>query len=219
MSATAPAPAHRASSPHPTARPRSDRPTHSPLSHARAAALFFVLTVLVGGVGYPLVVTGFAELVTPTTANGSLLTAPNGTVVGSRLVAQNLTGAPYLFWARPSLNDYNLTLGVGVPYGPTDPALVNETKAFMALYGNGTVNATLPLWLVSPSASGTDPDLVPQAVLVQIPRVAAATGLGQPALLAFVNARIHPAVFGFIGNAYVDVLSLDWDLLHLFGRV
>lgn len=112
-----------------------------------------------------------------------------------------------------------MTLGNPTPPGPSDPALVNETRAYMALYGNGTVNASLPLWLVSPSASNADPDLVPEAVLVQVPRVAAHwPGLTEEALRAFVNARIQPPPTGFVGTDYVNVLALDLDLLHAYGR-
>ena len=193
---------------------------HSAAGHARAVAIVLALTFVVGGFVYPLVVTGIAELVTPASANGSLLRDPNGTVLGSSLIAQNLS-APYLFWGRPSLTDYNTTLGVGTVPGPSDPALLallNETLSYMRQYGNFTVNATLPLEWVAPSASSLDPDLVPQAVLVQIPRVAAATNLSVAFLNGFVNARIVNPSLPFLGTAYVNVLTLDVDLLPVIGR-
>jgi K+-transporting ATPase ATPase C chain len=195
------------------------RPALSPRRHARAAVILLALTVVLGGLAYPAVVTLFAQAVTPSTANGSLLYGPNGTVVGSSLVGQNLTGTPFLFWTRPSPSDYNLTFGEAALPGPSDPALVNETRAYIDLYGRNTTNATLPLWLVSSSGSQVDPDLVPEAVLVQIPRVVTHwPGLTVPQLTAFVNARIQPPPTGFVGTAYVDVLTLDVDLLHAYGR-
>ncbi|MCI4365644.1 MAG: potassium-transporting ATPase subunit C [Thermoplasmata archaeon] len=199
---------------------RRIRPAHSFGTHVRAALLFLVLSVLVSGFAYPLFVTEVAQVIDPGAANGSLLHYPNGTVAGSSLIAQN-TSAPYLFWARPSLTDYNTTLGAATPPGPTDPALgalLNETLSYMRAYGNFTVNASLPFWWVAPSGSSVDPDLTPEAVLVQIPRVSEATNLSIAYLTAFVNDHIQEPVIPFVGVPYVDVLSLDLDLLPLIGR-
>ena len=164
--------------------------------------------------------TGVAQLIDPSAANGSLVDYPNGTVAGSALIAQN-TDAPYLFWERPSLTDYNTTLGADTPPGPSDPALgalLNETIAYMKQYGNYTVNATLPFWLVAPSASDVDPDLTPEAVLVQVVRVADATNLSVEWLTGFVNDHITNPPVPYLGVAYVDVLQLDLDLLPHEGR-
>ncbi len=204
----------------PRAAPR-DRPprAHSGAGHARAAGLFLVATILVVGFAYPMVVTGVAEFIDPTAASGSLL-YHNGTLVGSSLVAQN-TDAPWLFWSRPSATDYNLTLGAPSPYGPTEPALasvINETIAYMRQYGNFTVNGTLPFWFVAPSASSIDPDVMPDALLIQIPRVANATHLSLTFLQGFVNKHIVNPMIPYLGVPYVDVLELDLALLPLIGR-
>ncbi|HKN07834.1 MAG TPA: potassium-transporting ATPase subunit C [Thermoplasmata archaeon] len=201
-------------------RPAPPPPAHSGLQHLRATALFLVLALLVSGVAYPVVVTGIAELVDPAIANGSLLRDPNGTVVGSSLIAQN-TSAPYLFWERPSLTDYNTTLGTDTPPGPSDPALgalLNETIAYMDQAWNFSANHTLPDWLVTPSGSDLDPDLVPQAVLIQVPRVAAATNESIAFVTQFVNAHITNPVIPFIGVAYVNVLELDIAWLKVIGK-
>jgi K+-transporting ATPase ATPase C chain len=132
-------------------------PAHSALRHLRATAIFLVLALVVSGVVYPAIVTGIAELADPSVAHGSLLRDPNGTVVGSSLIAQN-TSAPYLFWERPSLTDWNMTLGAVAPPGPSDPALgqlLNETIAYLNGAWNFSANHTLPYWLVAPSASDT----------------------------------------------------------------
>ena len=196
------------------------RPALSGGRHARAAGLFLVLMIVVAGFVYPFVVTEIAQVIDAPAANGSLLYYPNGTVAGSSLVAQN-TDAPYLFWSRPSLSDYNLTLGAQSPPGPSDPnltALLNETIAYMDRYGVSTVNATLPFWWAAPSASSIDPDLVPQAVLVQVPRVAAANNLSIGVVTALVNKHIANPPFPDIGVPYVNVLSLDLDLIAMTGR-
>jgi len=200
--------------------PSPPAPPHSALTHLRATVIFLVLAVLVSGVAYPVVVTGIADVLNPSGAGGSLLRDPNGTVLGSSLVAQN-TSTPYLFWSRPSLTDYNTTLGASSPPGPSDPALgqlLNETISYMRQYGNFTVNASLPFWLVSPSASDIDPDLTPEAVLVQVPRVSAHTNLSVERLTDLVNAHITNPVLPFVGVAYVNVLELDIALLPLIGK-
>jgi len=202
--------------------PRAPPPSaHSIAGHLRATLIFLALMVLVSGVAYPLVVTGIADVIAPGNASGSLLEYPgNHTVVGSYLVAQNLS-APFLFWERPSLTDYNLLNGSASPPGPTDPALaalLNETIAYIKQYGEFTVNATLPFWWVAPSGSSVDPDLVPEAVLIQVPRVANATGLGIPTLQTLVNNHIVNPLVPYLGVPYVDVLQLDLALYAITGK-
>lgn len=195
-------------------------PAHSGLRHLRATVIFLVISILVTGVGYPLLVTGIADVINPNGAGGSLLKDPNGTVIGSSLVAQNLS-APYLFWERYSLTDYNTTMGVDTPPGPSDPALgalLNETLSYMRQYGNYTVDATLPFWLVAPSGSDIDPDLTPEAVLFQVIRVSENTNLSVAWLTDFVNHHISNPVIPFIGVAYVNVLELDIALLPHIGK-
>jgi K+-transporting ATPase ATPase C chain len=215
------APARPPPSPRTTgASPVAPAPAHTIGGHLRATAILLVLTLLVSAFGYPLLVTGIAQVIDPYAANGSLLKYPNGTYAGSALIAQN-TSAPYLFWERPSLSDYNTTLGMITPYGPTDPALgalLNETIAYMREYGNFTVNATLPFWLVSESGSSLDPDLTPEAVLVQVPRVAGALNQSIEVITGFVNAHITNPPVPYLGVSYVDVLQLDLDLIDRFGR-
>ncbi len=194
-------------------------PAHSVGGHVRAAGLFLVAMIFVAGFAYPLALTGSAEVLDPHAAGGSLL-YHNGTLVGSSLVAQNLS-RPYLFWERPSLTDYSFLNGSPSPPGPSDPALralINETLGWMRAYGNLTVNATVPIWWAAPSASSMDPDLVPEAVLVQIPRVAVATNLSIADLQSFVNKHIVTSVVPYFGISYVDVLELDLALLPLIGR-
>jgi K+-transporting ATPase ATPase C chain len=171
----------------------------------RAVATLLVLTVILLGAAYPLAFSLVAEVATPTTATGANIT-----------LGQNITN-PELFWMRPSLIDYAPFTGAGseVPYGPTNSALYNETEMYIQEYG--LENVSVPLNLVSPSESGLDPDITPESALVQIPRVAHFTNLTQGALLQLVNTSIVPPVGGFIGPAYIDVISLDQTLIALLG--
>lgn len=200
-----------------------DRP-HGLLGHLRATVVLLGLLVLVSGFLVPAAVSGLAYFSEPASSQGSLLRCADGAVVGSAAVAQNLSAGalgPSLFWARPSLTDYNTTLGAATPPGPSDPALgalLNETLAYMRSEGNFTVNATLPFWWVAPSASSIDPDLVPEAVLVQVPRVAAANNLSVGAVTALVNGQIVTPTLPYLGVAYVNVLDLDLALLQSVGK-
>ena len=174
------------------------------------------LVVLLGGFVYPAAVTAFAQAVQPAAANGSLLYDANGTAIGSSLIGQNIS-SPSLFWLRPSLTDYEATTGSGEsPYGPTDPALANLTWYYIREYDlNGT---TVPLALVAPSESGIDPDVTPEAALVQIPRVAFFTNLSTSFLTGLVERHVQSPILGFLGPSYVNVIELDLDLLKALGR-
>jgi potassium-transporting ATPase KdpC subunit len=195
-----------------TERPTAPPGHHPYATHIRAALVLLLLTMLLLGFAYPAALTAFAQEVTPWTANGSLILGPNGTVVGSELIAQNLS-APWLFWERPSPGDYNSFNGSPTLLGYSDPALYNETEEYIQEYGPYAVNATVPEILVTVSGSGLDPDLTPEAALVQIPRIANATGLSMSILQGLVNKHVTPPLEGFIGPYYVNVLQLDLSLV------
>ena len=208
---------------HPPPSPRG-APLHRAL---RASATFLLLLSLGVGIVYPGSVAWLAHELVPSSADGSLLTHPNGTAYGSRWLGENVTN-PALFWPRPSLIDYQTFAANGtgpgneVMPGPTDPALKNETDFYIryyCAYANGSAivycleNATVPVDLVTPSESGLDPDITPAAALVQIPRIAHASNLSEELLRGLVNGHTVEPTLGFLGSAYVNVLSLDAALL------
>jgi len=194
-----------------TERPAVPAGRHPFLGHLRASIVLLVLAIVMLGLVYPGAIYFFAQEVVPGTANGSLVYV-NGTAVGSNLIAQNLS-VPWLFWERPAPGDYNSFNGSPTLLGYSDPALVNETKSYMQQYGPYAVNASVPEILVTISGSGLDPDLTPEAALVQIPRIAAHSNLSLADLQALVNAHIVSPWGGFIGPSYVNVLQLDLALL------
>ncbi|MCI4330613.1 MAG: potassium-transporting ATPase subunit C [Thermoplasmata archaeon] len=203
-------PSRRAAGSRTPARPPVD--TAEPAWKAvRSSVTLLVLIVLIGGYAYPMVATEVAQTLTPATAGGSLLQSPNGTYYGSTLLGQNVT-SPCLFWLRPSIIDYQAFTGAGseVPYGPTDPHLLNITTYYAHLYG--LTNVSAPVDLFSASASGLDPAITPEAAFVQVPRVAQNTSLTEAWLTGFVQAHVNAELLGFIGPEYVNVLELDLDL-------
>lgn len=182
----------------------------------RAPLVLLALVVLLAGGAYTAAVGGFAGVVGPIAPAGTPVAGGNASAIASQLIGQNISNAS-LFWLRPSLTDWAAATGSGEsPFGPTDPALRNATVGYMALYG--LANTTVPIDLVSPSESGIDPDLSPAAALAQVPRVAAATGLGQAYLLGFVQSHVQMPPLGFVGPPYVNVIDLDLALLAVLGR-
>jgi K+-transporting ATPase ATPase C chain len=191
-------------------------PPYRPPS-GRAAIALVLLFILLTGFAYPALVTGVAQGLDPASARGSLRYGPGGTLLGSYLLGDNITNRS-LFWLRPAATDYLPFSGAGNVslYGPTDPALRNETLREIALYG--LENTSPPIDLVGPSASGLEPFLTPGAVLVQIPRVSWYSHLNQTYLMALVNAYIEPPIGGFFGPPLVNVITLDMALLQAQGE-
>lgn len=60
-----------------------------------------IISLLICGLLFPLVVTGFAQLIMPFQANGSILQL-NGRNIGSYLIAQNFSFSPMFFQSRNS---------------------------------------------------------------------------------------------------------------------
>ncbi|MDE1821326.1 MAG: potassium-transporting ATPase subunit C [Euryarchaeota archaeon] len=163
----------------------------------RAPLLFLVVLLLVSSLIYPGIVTVVADAFTPVSPTQVAME-----------IGQNISN-PELFWLRPSQIDWQgfNASGGDTPYGPVDPGLNTTTQHYIQQYGYG--NATVPLDLVSPSYSGLDPDLYPDAALVQIPRIAHFSHIPVASLFYLVNTTMTTPPAGFVGPSYVNVLSLD----------
>ncbi len=184
----------------------------STLRHLVTSVLYTVTSVIVLGLIYPLVIWGLGTLLFHHQADGSLVTGPNGTVVGSELVGQNFT-KPQYFQGRPSAagkgNDPTATGGTN--FGPTSKKLIDATKsAIDALKkANPGAAAPIPMDLVTSSASGIDPDISPAGAYYQAPRVARARGVSVDLVRATIAAHITPRQFGLLGEPRVNVLGLN----------
>ncbi len=179
-----------------------------------ALVLFGALTV-VTGVAYPMLVTGIGQAVFADQAMGSIIDS-HGQAVGSRLIGQAFT-SPQYFWGRPSATGPMPNNGAGSSgsnLGPVNPAQVDAVKGRVdALKAADPSNqAPIPVDLVTASASGLDPEISLAAAQYQVGRVAATRKMAPAAVQALIDARKQQQVFGFFGEARVNVLELNLAL-------
>lgn len=183
------------------------------LKEIRQAVLFTVVTMLLFGGGYHVVLWAIGTTLFPLQAEGSLIRRADGTVAGSRLIAQKFTRAEY-FRPRPSAVDYNAASTGGTNYGPSNPdhlAAVRQ-RVDAATREDGVASSDLPSEMVTASGGGMDPHIPPAAARLQAARVAAARGIAVDRVLALVEQHIERPTFGLFGRARVNVLELNLAL-------
>lgn len=141
-------------------------------------SLRFVLgTMVLCAVVYPLLLLGFGRAFVPARAQGSLVRGPDGTIVGSMLIAQRFERPEYL-WPRPSAASYDAAAAMGSNLGPSNPELTRRAAAEVARLGAGpATGGALPAELATASGSGLDPHLTLAGALYQVSRIATARGV------------------------------------------
>jgi K+-transporting ATPase ATPase C chain len=181
------------------------------------AVLMTVVTTVLLGLVYPLVVTGLAQALFRDKANGQMIQR-NGQPVGSAIIGQGFASPGY-FHSRASAagNGYDATSSGGTNFGPTNKKLIDSVKAAVDAARKDNPNAEIPIDLVTTSASGFDPHVSPDAAMFQVPRVAKARGIGESDLRQFVAGRVEDRQLGFLGEPRVNVLVLNLALDGQFG--
>ena len=192
------------------------------LSHQlRPAIVLTLLLCVITGLVYPGIVTGLTQLLFPRQANGSLVRAPSGQVIGSELIGQRFARAEY-FHPRPSAagSGYDGMASGGTNKGPTDLKLADTLIARAvdsAVKLEGAVKGHVPSDLVTSSGSGLDPDISPASAFLQVARVARARGLDASVVRALLERHIQGRTLGLFGDPRVNVLLLNLALDSL-GR-
>ena len=193
-------------------------------AHLRPAIVLTLLFTLLTGMLYPLAMTGAAQVIFPTQANGSQVVR-NGSLIGSTLIGQAWTADKY-FHGRPSAtlapdpNDstktvsapYNAANSGGSNLGPTSKALADRLKDVVDKRIAENPNAAVPVDLGSTSASGLDPDISPEAAQFQVPRVAKARNVSEDQLRQLVASNTQGRTLGLLGEPRVNVLALNLAL-------
>ena len=180
------------------------------LQHIRPAIVSTVLFTLVLGLVYPLAMTGLIGAVLPAQAGGSLVTDASGRVIGSSLIAQGFAKPQYLH-PRPSAagNGYDPMNSGGSNLGPLDKKLIDRVKGDAASISRLDGATSIPADAVTTSASGLDPDVSPENARMQAARIAAARGVGAPAVQAVIDSNTRNPLLGFIGDPAVNVLAVN----------
>jgi potassium-transporting ATPase KdpC subunit len=176
------------------------------------AIRFTIITTVLLGIIYPLVVTGLAQLTMRHKADGELITR-DGHIVGSALIGQGFSSDGY-FHGRPSAagNGYDATSSGGSNFGPTNKKLIDRIEADVAADQKQNPGEAVPIDLVTTSGSGLDPDITPAAAYYQVQRVAAARHLSADTVRSLVQSHIQGRQFEFLGEPRVNVLELNLAL-------
>ena len=180
----------------------------------RPTVVILFLVTLVTGLLYPAAITGIAQVALPVQANGSILSDTKGQPVGSTLIGQNFAAARY-FHPRASAagkDGYDASSSSATNLAPGSKDLRDAIAKRVSDARAGGMTGDLPADLVTASASGLDPDLSPEAAVLQAPRVARARGLDVAKVRSLVEqATAHP-ILGIIGEPHVNVLLLNRQL-------
>lgn len=186
-----------------------------------ALRLLIILTV-VTGILYPLTMTGVAQAIFPSKANGSLVYA-NNKPVGSLLLGQNFSSDKY-FHGRPSAagrDGYDAASSSGSNLGPTNKKLMDGVKENLdkvRTENHVAGDTIIPSELVLASASGLDPDISPDGAYLQVERIAKERNLSESTVRNLIASHVQTKTLGLLGAPRVNVLALNMALDQLVTK-
>lgn len=186
------------------------------ITDIKRSVLFTLVTMVLFGGLYHALLLVIGSAVFPSQAEGSLIRRPDGTVVGSRLIAQPFARAEY-FHPRPSGVDYNAAATGGTNYGPSNPDHLDAVRARVEAIRAAGETAAVPSETVTSSGAGLDPHIPPGGAEMQIARVAAARGIAPDRVREIVRTHTLNPTFGIFGRPRVNVLELNMALDAAFG--
>lgn len=176
--------------------------------------IFLLVMTVLTGVIYPAGITLIAKTFFPNQAAGSLI-VENGKILGSELIGQNFEDPKFL-WSRLSATvpAFNASASSGSNLGPSNPALIDNAKARIdTLKRTGTdTNQSIPVDLVTSSASGLDPHISPAAAEYQVTRIAKANHTSEDQIRQIIQKHTEGRTWGILGEPRVNVLSVNLEL-------
>ncbi|WP_353476809.1 potassium-transporting ATPase subunit C (plasmid) [Salipiger sp. H15] len=179
------------------------------MSNFTSALRVALATMTLCVAGYTALVLTVAQLATPGTANGSLISRDDGGILGSRQIAQGFSQPRYI-WPRPSAAGYDAGAAGGSNLSPANPVLTARAEARIAAEGGAGPTNPIPADLVTASGSGLDPHVTVEAALFQAGRVAEARRVPRSAVTEIVAAQAEPTPLS--GARRVNVLALNLAL-------
>jgi potassium-transporting ATPase KdpC subunit len=193
----------------------------------KQASIFILITTMICGVIYPLIVTGISQLLFKDKANGSII-EKNGILYGSELLAQKFTGDKYL-WGRvmyDNIGTYKDSDGKKLYYsGPSN--LTPASKEYRSLIiervkevkaSNPTMSSQqVPVDLVTGSASGLDPHISVAAAMYQVDRIVASRNVSREYVESIIDKYTTNKLFGVLGEQVVNVLMVNLALDGILG--
>jgi potassium-transporting ATPase KdpC subunit len=199
------------------------------LREIRPAIVVLVALTLIGGLAYPLAITGIAQIIFPYQAQGSMIER-DSKVVGSALIGQEFDSDKYFHGrlsATTAPDPKDPTKTVAAPYnamnsggsnlGPSNKALIDRVQGDIDKLKKENPSAAVPIDLVTTSASGLDPNISPEAALFQVPRIAKARNLPEDRVRQLVADQTKGRLFGLLGEPRVNVLQINLALDQLAG--
>jgi potassium-transporting ATPase KdpC subunit len=193
-----------------------------------------LVTFALCGFAYPLAVTGVGQLLMPYRANGGVVEAADGRIIGSRLIGQQWSD-PKWFHGRPSAtlapDPKDPAKNIDAPYNAASTTASNLGPTSQALRGRLTADrkalekvqpelagALLPADMLTTSASGLDPDITPANASLQVARVAMARSVPPEQISALVEQHVTPRSLWIFGEPRVNVLELNLALEKAFPK-
>ena len=183
-----------------------------------ASVVAVVLFTVVFGLVYPLFVTGVAQVLFPSKADGSRIER-DGKVVGSSLIAQDFRGDRRYFQPRPSQTGYAANATGFLDQGPNQQELYDLTKQriaqFLSLerpFTPGLTTGRIPVDAVTNSASGVDPHISEANARIQANRVARVRRVPLERVRTLIDDSTDGRFAGFLGEPGVNVLELNLAL-------
>jgi len=182
------------------------------IKYLKQSIILTIITILIFGVGFPMLIWGFGQLM-PNKSEGSPI-IENGKVMGFENIGQNFTDDKY-FNGRPSAVNYNAASTGGSNLGPTNPdylASVQSRIDTFLVHNPGIDKKDIPSDLVTTSGSGIDPHISVQAAMIQIPRISKQRNISSEKLTQLVKDNTQKPILGFFGVEVVNVLKLNLAL-------